>query len=114
MNIILDNIAIWQPKLGDDLTVRALPAGAPIQQPTTNIIKKSEATIYRYAKNYKTKGKSGVRFCLFVRTYLNDEKKIEKALDAYAAELTTSDVTAAVAGSDAKHFTYTNHYLEVE
>lgn len=114
MNIILDNIAIWQPKLGDELTVRKTPAGAKIQKAGTNIITRTEAPIFRYAKNYKTNGKSGVRFCLFVRTYLNDEKKIEKALDAYAAELTSKDVTAAVAGSDANHFTYTNHYLEVE
>lgn len=114
MNIILDNIAIWQPKLGDGLTIRTMPAGVTIQQPGTNILKKSEAIIYRYAKNYKTTGDGGVRFCLFVRTYLNDEKKIEQTLDSYAEGLTTEDVASAVAGSDANHFTYTNDYLEVK
>ncbi len=114
MNIILDNIAIWQPKLGDTLTVRTMPPGVTIQQRGTNVLKKSEAIIYRYAKNYKTKGKGGVRFCLFVRTYLNDESKIEQALDGYAQGLTTSDVSSAIAGADANHFTYTNDYLEAE
>lgn len=112
MNIILDNIAIWQPKLGDELTVRKTPAGVKIQKAGTNVITRTEAPIFRYAKNYKTKGRGGVRFCLFVRTYLDDEKKVEDALDAYAAEVTTKEASEAVAGSDAKHFTYTNKYLE--
>ena len=112
MNIILDNIAIWQPKLGDGLTVRKTPAGAKIQKAGTNIITRSEAPIFRYAKNYKTKGRGGVRFCLFVRTYLDDEKKVEAELDAYANGLSATEVASAIAGSDPTHFTYTNNYLE--
>lgn len=92
--------------------MRTRPAGATIQQAGTNILVKSDKVIYRYAKNYKTKGRGGVRFCLFVRTYRDDEKTIEQALDEMATGLTTSDVASAIAGSDAEHFTYTNKYLE--
>lgn len=112
MNIILDNIAIWQPKLGDELTVRETPAGVKIQKAGTNIITKTEAPIFRYAKNYKTKGRGGIRFCLFVRTYLNDEKKVEGILDEYATSLENKDISSAIASADAKNFTYTNKYLE--
>lgn len=115
MNIILDNIAIWQPMVGDGkLNVRQTPAGVVIQKAGTNVLVKSEATIYRYAKNYKTKGRGGVSFCLFVRTYLDDAKKVEQALDEYAASLQTGDVTAAIAGANITHFVYSNKFLEVK
>ena len=114
MEIILNNIAIWTPKLEDKLSVRTTPAGARHQEAGTNLISLTDKTVYRYAKNYKTKGRGGVRFCLFVRTYLDDAEAVEKQLDDYAARLKTEEVASAIAGADSKHFNYTNEYLEVE
>ena len=114
MNIILDNIAIWTPKLGDELTVRTTPAGAKHQDATTNLISLTDKTVYRYAKNYKTKGRNGVRFCLFVRTYSDDAKDIEKQLDDYATKIATNEVADAIAKADSTKFVYTNKYLEVK
>lgn len=114
MNIILDNIAIWMPKLSDELTIRSTPAGAKHQDAATNLISLTDKTIYRYAKNYKTKGRGGVKFCLFVRTYSNDTKSVEKQLDNCAAGLTADEVASAIAEANATKFTYTNKFLEVK
>ena len=114
MNIILGNIAIWQPKLNDQLTVRPTPPGASYQKTGTNILEIANKPLYRYAKNYKTAGENGVKYCLFVRTFSTDKDAVERELDAFAETLQAEDVRPAVAGSDSVHFTYSNHYLETE
>jgi len=114
MEIILDNIAIWQPKLNDQLTVRSTPPGVSYQKAGTNVLEITSKPLYRYAKNYKTEGKNGIKYCLFVRTFSTDRAAVERELDAFAEALQAEDVRPAVAGSDSVHFTYSNRYLETK
>ena len=63
----LNRIALWRPKLCDELTVRECGAGRPYEENHT--IKRTSDKTYRYAKNYE---KSGKQFCLFAFTYANN------------------------------------------
>lgn len=97
--------------LGDGaLNTRTTAAGVRIQEAGTNLLKLSEQTIYRYAKNYET---DGVRFCLFVRTYSDNATEVERQLDDYASKMTKPEVVSAIAGADINHFKYTTNFVEV-
>lgn len=75
--LILNQIAIWRPKLFDELTVRETAPGrlAVVNGEATRTTKKT----YRYAKNYQYKD---TKYCLFFITYDNDAKKAESFLDS--------------------------------
>lgn len=102
----LNRIAIWRPKLLDELTVREVGAGRPFLQ--DKIISKTTAKTYRYAKNY-TVGKT--KFCLFVVTYRNDDK-IEKELDKVAKKIDEAVAQKIALESTIASFEYTDYYLE--
>ena len=103
----LNRIAIWRPKLIDELTVRESGAGRPFAE--NHIIKKTTAKTYRYAKNYE---KKQTKFCLFVISYLADAKKAEEQLDKIAKKIDVDDAKKIVAQSTNVSFEYTNFYLE--
>lgn len=108
MNILeLNRIALWKPKLCDELTIRTTGAGRLYQD--DKIIKKTTAKTYRYAKNYE---KGNTKFCLFVISYMNKAEDAEKQLDAVAKKLKADEIEKAVSESTNSSFTYTKYFLE--
>lgn len=108
MNILeLNRIALWKPKLFDELTVREAGAGRP--HLVDGKVEKTIGKTYRYAKNYE-RGKR--KFCLFVITYANNTDIAERKLDSVAKKLKASEIDEALADSNDSTFTYTNYYLE--
>ena len=105
----LNRIAIWRAKLIDELTVRESGAGRPYAE--NHIIKKTTAKTFRYAKNYE---KGGTKFCLFVITYVWDEKAVEKYLDKIAKKIDANTAKEVADNSDNSTFEYTNFYLELK
>lgn len=103
----LNRIAIWRPKLIDELTVREAGAGRPALQ--DGIISKTTAKTYRFAKNYKT---GETPFCLFVVSYRKGAKSIEKELDKIAKKIDEETAKKVVNAPNATSFEYTNYYLE--
>lgn len=75
--LILNQIAIWRPKLFDELTVRETAPGRLAVEDGTPI--RTAKKTYRYAKNYQYKD---TRYCLFFITYDDDADKAEKFLDS--------------------------------
>lgn len=107
----LNRIALWKPKLCDDFTIREAGAGRPYAE--NNIILKTTAKTYRYAKNYsRGKGKSKVSFCLFVVTYSNDGENAEKQLDKIAKKIDIEFVQKVVSESTTTNFEYTDFFME--
>lgn len=108
MNIlVLNRIALWKPKLFDELTVRETGAGR--QHLVDGEMKKTIAKTYRYAKNYE---KSKRKFCLIVITYLNDAELVENKLDKIAKKIKASEIDVALANTTDSTFEYINYYLE--
>lgn len=103
----LNRIAVWCPKLIDGFTVREAGAGRAFLQ--DDIISKTTAKTYRFAKNYE-KGKT--KFCLFVVTYRKDGKAVEKELDKIAKKIDESFAKKVVEESTAVSFKYSDYYLE--
>lgn len=103
----LNRIAVWQPKLIDELTVREAGAGRAHLQ--DGIISKTTAKTYRFAKNYQ---KGETKFCLFVVSYRKDAKAVEKELDKIAKKITEATAKKVVLESNATTFQYTDYFLE--
>lgn len=103
----LNRIAIWRPKLIDELTVREAGAGRAVLQ--DGIISKTTAKTYRFAKNYKT---GDTPFCLFAVSYRKGAKSIEKELDKIAKKIDEDVAKRVVNTSNATSFEYTDYYLE--
>lgn len=103
----LNRIALWKPKLFDELTVRECGAGRPYVE--DNIIKKTIAKTYRYAKNYK---RGNHTYCLFVITYANNTDIVERQLDNVSKKIKVADIESALEISTDSSFNYTNYYLE--
>lgn len=95
----LNRIAIWKPKLIDELSIR--PSGAGRLYADNKVIKKTTATTYRYAKNYE---KKNTKFCLMVVSYSDKAKYIEQQLDKIAKKLKTIQPDS--------NFEYLDYYLE--
>lgn len=105
--IELNRIAIWRPKLLDDFTIRESGVGRIYAE--NKIIKKTTQKTFRYAKNYK---KKGVKFCLFVLSYMNDAEKAENQLDKIAKKIDVDFAKEIVENSTDSIFEYTDYYLE--
>lgn len=109
MEIIIDKIAIWQPNLHDGFTVRTVPIGTRYLDPKTHIYLISDKIMYRYAKNYKV-GKT--RFCLFARTFRDDDKGVEKELNEVAKTITEEYAKSVIAKATFSNFEYTDNFLK--
>ncbi|MBP5724407.1 MAG: hypothetical protein J6X18_12655 [Bacteroidales bacterium] len=105
--IELNRIALWRPKLIDELTVRESGVGRIYTE--NHIIKKTTQKTYRYAKNYT---KKAIKFCLFVLTYCDDAKGVEKQLDKIAKKIDDDFAKQVVGQSTTTTFEYTDFYLE--
>lgn len=113
MDIIRSQIAIWRPKLYDKLTVSTMPAGVVYREPGSQAYVKSTVEMYRYAKNYTTgKGKNAIKFCLFVRDFVDDSKNVEKQLDAVAKGVTVEQAREINSRADYNDFDYLNEFLK--
>ena len=90
-----------------------MPAGVVYREPGSQAYVKSTVEMYRYAKNYTAgKGKNAVRFCLFVRDFVDDSKNVEKQLDAVAKGVTVEQAREINSRADYNDFDYLNEFLK--
>lgn len=91
MEITIDQVAIWTPKLGSDKFTRRVDApGRRYVEAGKTLVKVSETSMYRFAKNYE---RYGYKFCLFVRTLTDITDAVaEKRLDKIASSLSKDRV----------------------
>lgn len=108
MDIIIDRIAIWQAKPTEGFTIREVPIGTRYRD-HNNVYVISDKLMFRYAKNYKV-GKTN--FCLFARTFRDDESAIESELDKVAKTIDEAYAKKVEAEATLSKFEYTNSYLK--
>ena len=112
MEIIIDNIALWRPKINDEFTIRTSSIGTPYKD-KKGVPTVARKPIYRYAKTYEVKdGKNKLAFSLFVRTLSTDSKAAEKRLDEVAKTITPEQARSAIVEPSYTAFKYLNIYLE--
>lgn len=105
--LILNQVAIWRPKLNDGFSVRKSPSGRIYFE--NNIAKTTQRPTYRYAKNYTVgKGKSAVKFCLMIMSEINSEKVFEKFLDDTSKKIDLSLAQRVLITSTESNFEYTD------
>ncbi|MDO4759315.1 MAG: hypothetical protein Q4A30_00815 [Candidatus Saccharibacteria bacterium] len=110
--LILNQVAIWQPKLLDKFTLRPSPAGRTYFE--NGVAKISQDKLYRYAKNYKVKDNNiEMRFCLFVVSPTYDLEKFEKFLDEVSKNISV-DIVKKVSILSNVDFEYINYYFNEE
>lgn len=109
MDIILNQIAIWTPCGAKTLSVRKSPVGEKYREGNGVVYKHAVKPLIRYAKDYKIKK---LEFCLFLRTFCEDEEKVEAALDNYAAQITKEYALQATANASAGVFEYTPYIFD--
>lgn len=110
MDIILNQIAIWQPCGSTALNIRKSPSGQQYREPNATVYKNSIKPLIRYVKDYTVEK---VGFSLFLRTDCEDEKKVEQALDYYATKITKEYALQAISNADMAHFEYTPYLFNV-
>lgn len=77
------------------------------------IAKTSSKPMFRYAKNYKAgKGKRAVKFCLFIMTFSDAEKKVEAFLDSFAETVDVGYAQKILISSSYTNFEYTDSYYK--
>ena len=107
--LILNRVAIWQPKNLDVFMGRPHPAGRIYFE--NGIAKLSDKMMFRYGKNYQVgKGKSAIKFCLFLHTFSDAEKKIESFLDDVAKTIDAGYAQKVLMTSSMAGFEYTDDY----
>lgn len=109
MDIELDRIAIWNKTGADGLACAKVVTGTSYMEPSNPVRKLTEPSkpMMRYAKDYSVQK---VGFCLFVRTFETDEKKIEKQLDAIA-KIIKKEQALEVAYRSGNEFAYLDKYI---
>lgn len=111
MEIIIDKIALWRPKINDAFTVRTSAIGTPYRD-KNGARQIATKPIYRYAKTYTLKdGKEELKFSLFVRTLCTDSAAVQEALDAAAKKVTAKQVREAITNPVYSAFEYLNEYI---
>jgi len=107
--LIINRVAIWQAKNIDEFMARPYPAGRTYFE--NGIAKTSDKTMFRYGKNYKIgKGKSAIKFCLFVVTFSDAEKKVETFLDGVAKTIDAGYAQKVLLTSSLSGFEYTDDF----
>lgn len=113
LSIIENRVAVWSPQMVDGLMTRAVPVGSAYLTKDSMVYKQTTRKMTRYVKNYETgKGNSKVKFCLFVRSFIDDEKVVEAELDRIAKELSEECVKKSLADATFESFSYTDHYIK--
>ena len=111
MEIIIDNIALWRPKINDEFTVRTSSIGTPYKD-KNGVRQIATKPIYRYAKTYSVKdGKNELKFSLFVRTLNTDKDTVSEELDKVAKKITAKQAREAIVNPVYSAFNYLNIYL---
>lgn len=108
--IRLNQFIVCAPKATDAFTERPQPIGREYIEKGSAVIQRATSPIHRYAKNYTTSGKNGVKFCLFVLTFSVADKAIEVELDKAAKSITKDDANTYLASGN---ITYLDKYLEI-
>lgn len=111
MDIILNQVAIWLPTGAKGINVRKSPLGTRYREYDGVVYKSADKSMVRYAKDYVV---SKVKFSLFVRTFCEDIKQVEAALDAFAQKITKEYVLQATANSTIDQFQYTPFLLNLD
>lgn len=97
----------------DKLNKRIAPAGERYRKRGTNIYQVSQKPLFRYAKDYQIgKGKSAVKFCLFVRVAEESDDMVEAELDRIAKEISKEEALKATLNATIHDFTYTQYFIE--
>lgn len=109
MDIILNKVAIWRARNNENFTKRPAPLGTRYREDSSPIYKNAEKPIIRYAKDYTIQK---VKYSLFLRTFCEDEKAVEKALDAVAKKLDKTYVLESTYNADFSNFTYTDFIFD--
>ena len=104
MDIVLNQIAIWQPCGAKTLSARKSPNGEKYREPNGVVYKIANKPLYRYAKDYVVKK---VGFSLFLRTDCDNAELVENALDTYAKKITKEYALNATANAYIDNFEYT-------
>ena len=113
LNIYLNRVAIWKPVAKDELDKRLSPSGQAYLTKDSMVFKQSDGPLTRYVKNYTAgKGKSAVKFSLFLRTDRTDDESVEAEMDDVAKEITAEYAKSAIEGSSFTQFTYTDFYIK--
>lgn len=112
-SIELDRVAIWLPQPEEGILSRAMPIGTRYITKDSTVFKQTTQPMWRFVKNYEVgKGKSKVKFCLFVRTFEDEMKSVEAELDRVAKKLTREAVEKLLAGANFVSFSYTDEYIK--
>lgn len=112
LSIISNRVAIWSPQMMDGLQVRSVPIGSHYLTKDSMVYKATSQPMWRYVKNYEAgKGKSKVKFCLFVRSFEEDGKFVEAELDRIVKEIPKEFVENALKGATFESFVYTDFYI---
>lgn len=104
MDIVLNQIAIWQAWGFKELTSRKHPLGTRYREPDGVVYKEASRAMNRYAKDYEVEGSP---FSLFVRTFCDDKNIVERALDSIAKKITKEYALQATAKAGLDSFQYT-------
>ena len=86
--IKIDDVALWREVVGlgdDGINVKIEPAGRQYLPRGSKVLDISTKPMYRYCKNYEVEG---VKFGLFVRTFITDTEVVEPQMDDIAEEIT--------------------------
>ena len=110
--LILNRVAIWQAKNNDEFAMRPTSAGRGYFE--NGIAKISDKPMFRYAKNYYiNKGKkTEIKFCLFLMTFSDAEKKIETFLDKVAKTVDAGYAQKVLITSSGANFEYTDDFYD--
>lgn len=108
MDIVMNQVAIWQPCGAKKLNARQVPIGVKYRDPNGVIYKVTNKTLTRYAKDYSVKK---VGFSLFIRTDCEDAKLVENFLNECAKHITKEYAQNAVSGASIDKFEYTPYIL---
>lgn len=95
------------------LSKKQAPLGQSYLVEGSAAYQKAAKPLYRYAKGYSIKkGKSEINFCLFARTFSDNDKAVEKELDACAKSLKPEEILEALTVASMSNFTYTDTFLK--
>lgn len=110
MDIIINRVALWSPKLGDGLTARRNPIGTKYRTKDSSVYQISKTPVYRFAKNYEL---GGEKYCLFARTLSDEPAKVENDLDKVAKKIDKAYITRTkvAISADPMNFEYTDYYV---
>ncbi len=111
MDIILNQVAIWQPCGSKTLNARPVQSGLAYRTSDSPVYQKTAGNLIRYAKDYAV---DDVKFCLFLRTDCANSKLVERALDSYAQKLSKDYILDSISKSDTWHFEYTPYLFNAK